>query len=726
MMPAPGHRGGRRRDWAVVALTLAILAAALPCAMHQSDHLTAGGFSVPGSQSAEVERVLSSDYTRQAPTSLALLMWPRNGATGADIEQAISNARQAVQGLAGIAPGAEPFRLGRSAIGPVILPVPLTASKNEAENLAQTLQQRLQASSTIHDVELHLLGEDAVWAAVDEASKRDLARGEAISAPVLLLVLFLTFGSLWAAALPVALGATSVVIAGGLIYWISQVTQLSIFTTDTTSMLGLGVAVDYSLLIVTRVRQELRAGRDFEDARSIALATAGKTVLFSGLTVTVSLVGIWVIPNEALRSMALGAVLVVAISVAASVTLLPALLAIVGPRRLSTRVHVTRLILRGRRAPMDWERWARIVMQHPLLATAAAGGIMLVLSGPALEMRTSTGPLQQLSDTSEAHVGVEEAARLGGPGELGLIDVVAATPRVDDLTDLELYVSKLRSISVHSKSVVQVGRTYIAGNDADAFFTVLPSVGPETSAADHLVTYLRSAFAKALQGSDAIVIVGGASASLVDEEQQIAGHLLKLIVVVLTLAFVVLLLMLRSVVVPIKALVMNLLSIGATYGVLVIVFQWGWLDGVLHSHSPGHVDTLVPPLTLSVVFGLSMDYEVFLLSRIRERWRASGDTRGAVAEGLAASAQTISSAAFVLFCVLAVFAATGLPFIREIGVGAAVAIGLDVTLIRLTLVPAAMRLLGDWNWWWPKALDRLGQSPRSRPSSAGRAPVDTT
>jgi RND superfamily putative drug exporter len=208
------------------------------------------------------------------------------------------------------------------------------------------------------------------------------------------------------------------------------------------------------------------------------------------------------------------------------------------------------------------------------------------------------------------------------------------------------------------------------------------------------------------------VLVGGASASLLDDERRVATGLWKVILAVLCLAFVVLMVFLKSLLLPLKAIVMNLLSVGAAYGVLVIVFQWGWFDSIFNYHSPGHVDTLTPPLILAVVFGLSMDYEVFLLTRIRERWLLTGDSRKAVAEGLAESAKTISSAAFILVCVFAVFIGTGMPSVKEIGLGAAVAIAMDATLIRLVLVPATMELVGDWNWWLPDPLRRL-LSPRA-------------
>jgi uncharacterized membrane protein YdfJ with MMPL/SSD domain len=221
------------------------------------------------------------------------------------------------------------------------------------------------------------------------------------------------------------------------------------------------------------------------------------------------------------------------------------------------------------------------------------------------------------------------------------------------------------------------------------------------------------------------VTLGGTSATQFDEQREVAQNIWKVFVAVLALAFVVLMAVLRSVLLPLKAIIMNLLSVGAAYGVLVAVFQWGWADSIFHYHSPGHLDTLTPPLILAIVFGLSMDYEIFLLSRIKERWLLSGDSQSAVAEGLAASAKTISSAAFILVCVFAVFIGTGVPTVKELGLGAAVAITVDATLVRLVLVPATMQLLGDWSWWLPGPLERL-MPTRAAASQASTRPAEPT
>jgi uncharacterized membrane protein YdfJ with MMPL/SSD domain len=321
-------------------------------------------------------------------------------------------------------------------------------------------------------------------------------------------------------------------------------------------------------------------------------------------------------------------------------------------------------------------------------------------------MRTNTGVLQQLESTNVTRVGFTEAAELAGPGILGPASVVLHSNNPVSLSYLSTRAQQLRSLSQRLPDVRRLGPTEFSRNGRYAMFTVVPSVDPESVAAERLVRRLRGIIAHALVGTHITGEIGGASATQLDEVEKIGSSMWKVVLAVVLISLVPLLLLLQSVALPFKAAIMNLLSVGAAYGVLVIVFQWGWLDSLLHYHSPGHVDTLVPPLLLAIVFGLSTDYEVFLLSRIRERWLECGDFRRSIAEGLTSSANTITGAAVIIVCVFAVFAGTGVPIIKEIGLGSAVAIGIDATLIRLALVPAVMTLLGNWSWWLPAGASR--------------------
>jgi uncharacterized membrane protein YdfJ with MMPL/SSD domain len=700
----------------VVCTWVAILAVATPLTIHQSDHLTASGFSVPGSQSARVDAVLSREFPEADRAVIAVLLWPGKGATPHALIAGVKRVVQASRHLAGaeltkqvreLAPFAA--ELGE----PVVMPLKVTASEDQARNIVRTLRSRLGVGRpTSNGVEVHLLGESALWAGLEETARKQLASAEMIGAPILLVVLLTIFGSLWAALVPLTIGAVALVITGGIIYCLSLVFPLSLFTMDAASMLGIGIAIDYSLIVLLRVRQEL-ASRNLAGAREIALATSGSAVMFSGITVIAALGGVLLVPIGALRSMALGAAVIVLVSVVASITLLPALITILGSHRIGRSIFTRRLWFprpQGNDQAPVWERWVTTVTRRPVFAIVGVGSVILALCLPALSMRTNTGVLQQLNPKNETRVGFTEAAQLAGPGVLGPASVVLHASRSASAESLNHGVEQLRGIAERLPNVHRLGPTETSRNRAYATFTVVPTLPPESSGAEHLVERLRQSLPRALVGTRISVAVGGASATQLDEVREIATSMWKILLAVLTISLIPMMILLRSLVLPLKAIAMNLLSVGTAYGILVIVFQWGWLDSLLDYHSPGHVDTLVPPLLLAIVFGLSTDYEMFLLTRIRERWLVSGNSQQAVEEGLAASARTITGAAFIIVCVFAVFVGTGIPIIKEIGLGAAVAIGVDATLIRLVLVPATMTLLGDRSWWLPRRMQWLLRS----------------
>jgi uncharacterized membrane protein YdfJ with MMPL/SSD domain len=718
----------RRHQRAVIGIWLMLVAAAVPFATRQSEHLTSGGYSVRGSQSSEVEGALRRDFPRVSRTSLAVLLAPRPNVTPDQLTAAIRRVQRAVRGLPNVTltnQSLESALFGAGLVGPILMPLQVGASEDQAQTLVTQLQTRLGIGQTAHgEVTARVLGESALWAALDATSKRELAHAETIGVPILFIVLLTIFGSVSAALLPLALGATSVTLTGALIYFLSLATPMSVFVTNTASMLGIGVAVDYSFFVLARVRQELAAGHNLVDARRVALATSGRAVIFSGITVVASLMGLLIVPIGALRSMALGAMIVVAVSVITTVTLLPALIGLFGERRLS-RSQMATHVARSRRPRklrrLSWARWTRAVTRRPVLSLLASASILATLCVPALSMHTSTGALRQLSTTDATREGFAEAAKTGGPGSLGPVSVIVHAGDPPARSTLTRNVTHLRAIAERAAHVQEVGLPSISPDGTRALFTVVPTVDPESPLAKSVVQQLRRALPGSLAGTEVHVAVGGASAIQIDEQHGVASTMWQVVASVLALAFICMLVLLRSLILPLKAVVFNLLSVGAAYGVLVAIFQWGWTDGLLHYHSLGYLNTFTPPLILAIVFGLSMDYEVFLLSRIREQWLTGGDARDAVASGLASSAQTISSAAFIIVCVFAVFVGTGMPSVKELGLGASVAIALDATLIRLVLVPATMSLLGAWSWWLPRPLERI--LPRSVAPSPTTSPA---
>jgi uncharacterized membrane protein YdfJ with MMPL/SSD domain len=713
---------GRRRRW-VVAIWVAIVVCALPFAARQTEHLTGGGFDVPGSQSLAASEALQRDFGSQADGILVALKATPDS-TQADRAAAVGRVRREVTTLDEVTLPPSAAVEGRRRLqrtGFALLPLRSEQSSDELIDSATTLREDLDPGSAEAGVTPYLVGQPTIWAGMQEISKRDLSRAEGTGFPIVALILLIVFGSLAAAALPLALGFVSVLVTGALIYFISLQMTTSVFVTNMASMIGIGVAIDYSLFILARYREEREAGRDQSEARAEALSTSGLAVSFSGLAVIISLAGLWMVDNQALRSMALGAMTVVAVSILTATTLLPALIAMLGDRVLPGGIvgRVERFLKhRVLRRPLVepavaatatgssrfWEGWTRRVMARPWTAIIAVSAVLLTLAIPVLSLETGTEALAQFPKGSDVRVGNELAsAELGGGTDpMQIVADFGGPPSRADRVAVAGFARKLAA----TPGVSAVAAPAYAGDSV--LIQATPSAGSESDAAAALVDRLRESVVPATALSRvAAVNVGGETARSHDVRLQISGSMWKIILFVLALSFIVLMVMLRSLILPLKAVLMNLLSIGAAFGVLVAIFQWGWLDGFLGFESQGALDTINVPLIFAVVFGLSMDYEVFLMSRIRERYLRHGDNERAVAEGLSSSARTISSAALIMTCVFAVFVLTGVPSIKELGLGCAVAIALDATLVRLILVPAAMKLMGAWNWWMPSWLDRF-------------------
>jgi RND superfamily putative drug exporter len=676
----------RRRSGVVLALWIVALVAAAPFALRQSDHLTGGGYSTPGSQSEQVAVSAERDFGRHGRANLAAVLVPSEDARAADMRRALRRVERSVRDEPRVAVRDADLARARAALQRApdrTLVVPLAPAVDEMDGIdvAAGLRERLglPGRGERGAVRTHLVGQGALWARMQEVAKEDVEKAERAGFPIVALILVGVFGSLAAAALPLALGLVSVLVTGSLIYALSLATDMSVFVTNMASMVGIGVAVDYSLFVLARYREEVRGGRSPADARATAMATSGLAVLFSGITVIASLAGLFLIDSTAIQSMAVGAILVVAVAMLASATLLPVLIGVMGKRAWARGRLFSRL--RHREAVQAsggfWAGWTERVMRRPVVSLLAASALLLALAAPVLSMETTNGALRQFDRDDETRQGFEAAARVAGAGASTPVRVL-----VRDRGDLD----RTRAVLARDREVRTVAPTIAAGDGRSWFVLAELRHDSEAAQADAAIDRLRDAVPDG-------VAVGGSTASQSDFEDLVAGSMWKIILFVLGLSFVVLLVLLRSAVLPLKAVCMNLLSVGAAYGVLSLAFD--------------EVDVITPPLVLAVVFGLSMDYEVFLLSRIRERYNATGDTRRAVAEGLATSARTITSAALIMVAVFLVFVFTGLPSIQQIGLGSAVAIAVDATIVRLALVPAAMELLGRWNWWLPRPLERL-------------------
>jgi uncharacterized membrane protein YdfJ with MMPL/SSD domain len=701
---------GRRRRW-VLAAWVAVVAIALPIASHQTDHLTGGGFDVPGTQSKAVSDSLEKDFSDKTG-GIAVLLQAEEGAGRAARVAAAGRVRHAVAGLDKVTlppATARQAELALQRTGTAMLPLHSEKSSDRQIDSAAELREDLDPGTAVNGVTTYLAGQPTIWAGMQELSKKDLSKAEAGGFPIVAIILLVIFGSLAAAALPLVLGFVSVMVTGALIYFISQQIETSVFVTNMASMIGIGVAIDYSLFILARYREERARGREPDAARAEALSTSGLAVAFSGLAVIVSLAGLWMVDNQALRSMALGAMTVVAVSILTAVTLLPALIAMLGDRVLPGGIVAKVLGVfrrRGERPDREafWVRWTTRVMARPWVAVIGVSAVLLTLAIPLLSIETGTQAIKQFPKDSDVRIGNELASKQlgGGTDPVQMVATFDSAGQAhEDRAAIAGFARRIDSTS--GVSAV----TPPAFSGPSVLIQATPSALSESDATIALVERLRdnvvpvTALARVAR-----VDVGGETARGQDVRAQISGSMWKIVLFVLALSYLVLMVMLRSLLLPLKAVLMNLLSIGAAFGVLVAIFQWGWFDSLLGFENQGALDTINVPLIFAIVFGLSMDYEVFLMSRIREHYLEHGDNERAVAEGLSTSARTISSAALIMTSVFAVFVLTGVPSIKELGLGCAVAIALDATLVRLILVPAAMKLLGGWNWWMPSWLDR--------------------
>jgi RND superfamily putative drug exporter len=487
-------------------------------------------------------------------------------------------------------------------------------------------------------------------------------------------------------------------------------------------MIGIGVGIDYALFIVTRYRGALRRGLDPHAATVEAMGTAGRAVVFAGCTVMISLLGLLLMRLSFLEGLAFGTSTAVLVAVLAAITLLPALLGVAGRR-------IDRLSVHRRRSGPSREtvahRWARAVQRRPVLAAAAGGGALLLLAAPVLSMRLAVADAGNDPAGSTTRQAYDLQAQGFGPGINGPLTLVFETPDPPAADAVPQVLTKVAA----TPGVVLVTPAVSSPSGSIAVAQVYPSTAPQSEATEALVRSLRhDVLPDAANGTGLVPHVGGQTPSDMDFASVLSARLPWFIGAVLLLSFVLLLAVFRSVLVPLKAVVMNLLSIGAAYGVMVAVFQWGWFGSVIGVAGGAPIEPWAPMMLFAIVFGLSMDYEVFLLSSIKEEYDRCGDNSRAVVEGLASTARVITAAAAIMVCVFGSFVVADDRAIKLIGLGLAVAVLIDATLVRMVLVPATMELLGPANWWLPgwlsRILPRLSVEGRAVPAGAPARPFE--
>ncbi len=526
---------------------------------------------------------------------------------------------------------------------------------------------------------------------------------EGIGIAAAMIILLIAFGSVLAMGLPIGTALFGIGTGIAIVLTVRNIVDMPDFTTAAVAMVGLGVGIDYALFIVTRYRENLNAGLDPERSVMRAIDTAGRAVLFAGTTVVISVLGLLLMKTSIMRGVAIGISIGVLTTMLASVTLLPALLGFVGR-------NIDRLSLPHRRRAdseakdSGWVRWSHLIQRRPWPAAIIGLSVLLLLAVPLLSMRLGFTDAGNRPTDDTTRRSYDLIARGFGPGFNGPLLLAAETPNgADDVAVL----NQLSATLNHTKGVAFATPAVTNKEGTVAIMQVFPTTDPQAKATADLVNRLRDDVVPSVVGHSVDVKVGGLTAAADDFASYTAARLPIFMGAVLILSFLLLMVVFRSLLVPLKAVIMNLLSIGAAYGVVVAVFQWGWGASLIGVGREAPVEAWAPVFIFAIVFGLSMDYEVFLLSRIREEYDRTGNNATAVADGLALTARVITAAALIMVCVFGSFVFGPEVALKLMGLGLAVAVFIDATVVRMVLVPATMELLGDWNWWLPKWLDRI-------------------
>ncbi|MGX7673614.1 MMPL family transporter [Plantactinospora sp. DSM 117369] len=666
-----------RRPVVVLLLWLAVLVGGFGVGVGVFDRLVSDVGGVPGSESDVAEQWLAD--APPEPVRITAVVTGRP-ATDPAVRASAAAAIAEVRTMPGIAEVSDPVPSTTTGQA-LLISVTLTPGDDETEaaEAAAARLHRIEAPSVV------VGGGPITDQEFNSQAQRDVARAEALSMPAVLILLLLIFGGLVAAGLPLLVAVVGIGGTFGLLYAFSLVSDVSVYAVQVTTMLAVGLAVDYALLMVSRFREERVTAPDVPTAVARTVATAGRTVLFAGLTVAVALTGLLVFPDPFLRSMGLAGAAVVAVDMLAALTLLPALLVLVG-RRIPAAKPRTRVGV--------FARVAGLVQRRPVLTLVATVGVMGTLAVPVLDLRLSTGDPRLLPTSTQTRQ-MWDAFGTHFPDRIAPSDIVvlASVPSTDP--ELARWQDRVAAVP---------GVTRVEAVPAGPELTVLraaPAAPPVEAAARETVTAIR-----ALPAPFEVVVTGNA-ARLVDYRQMLADRLPWAVLVVVLATLVLLFALTGSVLLPIKAVLTNVLSLGAALGVVVWVFQQGHLAGLLGTVRLDSTHLTVPVLVGAIAFGLSVDYEVFLLSRIRERWLAGADPQRAVAEGLQRTGAIVTSAALLLVVVFAGFLVGGFAPVKAIGLGLVLAIALDATVVRMLLVPATMTLLGRYNWSAPGPLRRL-------------------
>jgi putative drug exporter of the RND superfamily len=708
------YRLGRfaaRRPWVVIGAWLVISVVVIAASGAFGRELESEG-SVPGLDSQEAVDLLSAAESETAGLTAQLVMTPLDDNVtffeSADAQAALSEVQGGVAALTNVLGTSDPAGAlaagpeaaatsgsvspdGRIALIRVQYPVIEELSVGDLENLKEFGVEAREGSP----LQIEMGGD--LFSSFEEAS----TGSEMIGLIAAIIILLLAFGSLIAMGLPLGMALFGLALGISSMSLITYLVDIPSFAPQMASMIGLAVGIDYALFLVTRYREFLARGMTIEESVGRAVATAGQAVVFAGATVVIAILGLAVAGIPFMTAAGIATSVIVLIMVVASVTLLPAFLGLAGHwiNRLGVRRNHAK---DGRTVGSGWQRWGEHVSRNAWSYAIGVTIFLLALTAPVLGLRLGFPDAGTLPDTRTERRAYDLVAEGFGPGINGPLIVAV------DISKDPSVVEPLLDAVTADEGIAAVAPPEVNAEAGVATLLAFPTTAPQDDATLDTIERLRAeVFPPVLDESPARAHVGGSTASFADIGDQVTDRLPLFIVAVILLSFLLLTLVFRSVLVPLKAALLNLLSIGAAYGVLVMVFQWGWGIGLFGLDSTVPIVSFIPLFMFAVLFGLSMDYEVFLLSRVREEYLVTGDNDTSVIHGIASSARVITSAALIMICVFLGFVLGEDPAIKMVGLGLATAIFVDATIVRMVLVPATMKLMGDANWWMPGWLDRL-------------------
>jgi RND superfamily putative drug exporter len=699
-------RAAARHPWRAIAVWV-LVAVGLVVGGSAAGGEFNDNYKIPGVQSQAAIDRLQADFPAAAGSTNNQIVFhaPTGTLASPRNETAIAQSLAAIQKLPHVVgvvpptPGRTVSPDGTTGFATVAFDVAAVDLKNaEFDQLAAAMAPARSAGLEVE------YGGDLV----SLAQAPSVGSSDKIGLAAALIVLLIAFGSVVAAGLPIGTAIVGLAVGLSLVRLLAAFFNVPSVTPILGTMIGLGVGIDYALFVITRHRENLAAGLDVVDSVGRTSATAGQSVLFAGTTVVIAICGLALAGVPFVASLGFATAVVVAVAVSTALTLMPALLSLVGTHINSWELpwvkrHQAQARAGEQREGM-WARWANRVGRRPWPYAIVALLILLTLAAPLVRLRLGEADAGTLPTTSTQRRAYDLLSQAFGSGFNGPLTIVVELPTAGN----EAVMQRLIPAVSADPNVAAVSPPILSPSGRTALLTAIPKTSPQAAATTSLVNRLRSSvLPEATRGSGATALVTGSTAVFIDLSARIAGRLPLFIAGVVALSFVLLLVVFRSILVPLQAAVMNILSIGAAYGVVVAVFEWGWAKSLFGLQSTVPIVSFVPMMMFAILFGLSMDYEVFLMSRVREQWVATGDNRASVVQGLASTARVITSAAIIMVSVFLSFLLVNDPTVKMIGLGLAAAVFVDATVIRMVLVPAVMALLGKANWWVPRPLDRV-------------------